>query len=418
MLGRVSVIGSGIAGMAITHFLRPHAKELTLFEKDSRIGGHTHTITVGEQSFDTGFMVYNEVTYPYLTRLFRELGVETMPTDMSFSVQVEERGLEYSGSSLNHLFSQRRNLLNPSFWRLLLRINRFNESAFRLLSEPGVESLTLRQFVDRHGLGEDFLQEFLVPMSSAVWSTPRDQMMEFPAHTLIRFFHNHGFLGLHTQHPWRTVRGGSRQYLQKLTAPYRDWIRSGDPVVSVKSMDGCQRVRTLSGAEQEFDQVILASHADESLAMLADPSPMEKRLLACFKYQPNPTIIHSDPSVMPRKRLAWSSWNYRIDCQGHASTHYWMNCLQSLPDHPGYFVSLNDPGRVRPELIHRRIDYTHPIFDLDAVAAQRELPLLNREGSQTGRYFCGSYFRYGFHEDALGSSVALARQILGESFWT
>lgn len=418
MLGRVAVVGSGIAGMSAVHFLKGHAREISLFEKESRIGGHTHTITVGNESFDTGFMVYNEVTYPFLTRLFRELEVETISTDMSFSVQVERRGLEYSGSSLNHLFSQRRNLFNPSFWRLLLRINRFNQKAFQLLAEPGAETLTLRQFVDRHGLGEDFLQEFLVPMSSAVWSTPRDKMMEFPAHTLIRFFHNHGFLGLHTQHPWRTVKGGSRQYVTRLTGSYRDRIRSGDPVVSIRRVGQVQRLRTASGEESDFDQVILASHADESLAMLEDATPLERRLLGSFKYQSNPTIIHSDASVMPRKRLAWSSWNYRIDRQGRASTHYWMNRLQSLPDQPGYFVTLNDPGRVRSELVHRRIDYSHPIFDLPAVGAQRELPQLNRQGHETGRFYCGSYFRYGFHEDALGSSVGLARVLLGESFWS
>ncbi|MEN9722381.1 MAG: hypothetical protein RJB38_367 [Pseudomonadota bacterium] len=408
--------------MSIARFLQPHSQELMIFEREPRVGGHSHTIDVGQSRFDTGFMVYNEVTYPHLTKLFRELQVQTQPTDMSFSVRLDSSDLEYCGSSLNHLFAQRINLLRPRFWKLLLRIQRFNRQAFALLSESGVNELTLGHFIESYGFGKDFLEQFLIPMSSAVWSTPKDQMLAFPAHTLIRFFHNHGFLGLHTQHPWRTVSGGSRSYVEKLISPFRDQIRSGDAVVSIRSetrgSKNEQVIRTSQGQEQRFDQVILACHADESLRLLEKPTPREQELLQCFRYQSNPTIIHSDPSVMPKTALAWSSWNYRIDAHGRASTHYWMNRLQDLPLDPPYFVTLNDSGIVDSNKIHRRLNYTHPLFDLPAIQAQDQLPQLNREGLGSGRFYCGSYFKYGFHEDALSSSVALAKLLLGESFWS
>jgi len=415
--GKVAIVGSGIAGMSAAYFLRDQA-EISLFEADHRVGGHTHTVIVDGQSFDTGFMVYNEVTYPLLTRLFRELKVQTQPTSMSFSVQVKPTGLEYSGSSLNHLFAQRLNLLRPSFWRLLMRINRFNSRAVDLLRDPQSENQTLREFVDEHGFGEDFLEDFLVPMSSAVWSTPKDRMMEFPAHTLIRFFHNHGFLGLHTQHPWRTVTGGSGSYRDQLIRPFAGRIRTGDPVVSVQARGEKNEIRTQAGSVEEFDRVILACHADQALRLLGAPSERERALLSCFEYQSNPTVVHTDASVMPKKKLAWSSWNYRVERSGGASTHYWMNLLQSLGASKNYFVSLNDPGTIDPHQIKMKLDYTHPIFSLKAIRAQSELEPLNREGLETGRFYCGSYFKYGFHEDALASSVHLCRQWMGDSFWT
>ena len=418
-LGRMAILGSGIAGMSAAYFLKDHA-DLTVFEKDDRIGGHTHTIDCEGQSFDTGFMVYNEVTYPLLTALFKKLQVPTQPTSMSFSVQVAKSGLEYCGSSLNHLFAQRRNLINPKFWRLLLRINRFNQEAFNLLSRPEANTLSLGDFIARHDFGQDFLDEFLIPMSSAVWSTPKDKMLDFPAHTLIRFFHNHGFLGLHTQHPWRTVTGGSRSYRDRLIAPFKDRIHTRSGVARVeRTSDGKTRIRTLDGTESVFDRVILACHADEVLSLLADPTPRERALLAPFKYQSNPTVVHTDDSVMPRKRLAWSSWNYRIERDGSGSTHYWMNELQAIRHPKNYIVSLNLPdpeaggrGAIDPQKILKHISYTHPIFSLEAIQAQEELPLLNRDGDSTGRYYCGSYFKYGFHEDALRSSVTLCEQII------
>ncbi len=425
---RIAVVGSGIAGMSCAYFLgRSH--EVTLFEKDSRIGGHSNTITVnaprGQAIFDTGFMVYNEVTYPCLTRLFGELEVATQPTDMSFSVQYRPARLEYCGSGWNELFAQRRNLFSPRHWRMLLAIDRFNTEAVRHLRDAAlerrIEAMTVREFVDHHRLGEDFLDRFLVPMSSAVWSTPRDRMLEFPALTLIRFFHNHGFLGLHTQHPWRTVTGGSRSYVSRITAGFADRIRSGDAVLRVARSDEGVTLRTASGTESRFDAVVLACHADQSLSLLDSPTARESALLGTFRYQPNPTVVHTDTSVLPRSRRAWSSWNYRVEKDGAASTHYWMNRLQSLPgEEQGrheFIVSLNDPGKIDESKVLQRIGYDHPLFSLDAVRAQSELPGLNREGASTRTYFCGSYFRYGFHEDALMSSVGLCRQLLGADFW-
>ncbi len=430
---RIAIVGTGIAGMSAAYFLSRHY-EVTVFEKLSRVGGHSNTVEVstarGEARFDTGFMVYNEVTYPLLTRLFAELGVETQSTDMSFSVQYLPDGLEYCGSGWNTLFAQRRNLLSPRYWRMLMAIDRFNREAVRHLKEANlteeVEGMSIGDFVESHRLGRDFLERFLIPMSSAVWSTPREKMLEFPALTLIRFFHNHGFLGLHTQHPWRTVSGGSRSYVRKLTGSFADRIRVSDGVATIERPNGADssksvRIRTLSGAQHEADAVVLACHADEALGLIASPTELERRLLSPFRYQSNPTLVHTDTSVMPRARRAWSSWNYRVEQDGRASTHYWMNRLQAIPGETEganeYFVSLNDPERVNPDKILLRLDYSHPLFSLEATRAQAELPTLNREGARTGTYFCGSYFRYGFHEDALLSSVELCRQLLGDSFW-
>jgi predicted NAD/FAD-binding protein len=410
-LGRVAIVGSGIAGMSAAYFLRDHAA-ITVFEKEPRIGGHTHTVDIDGKSFDTGFMVYNEVTYPHLTRLFSQLGVRTQPTDMSFSVQVLSKNLEYSGSSLNHLFSQRRNLFRPSFWKFLSRIHRFNETAFSLISDSSSAAMTLREFVLENDFGEDFLEDFLVPMSSAVWSTPRDRMMDFPAQTLVRFFHNHGFLGLHTQHPWRTVCGGSRSYRDLLIQSFRDCIRTGDPVRSVRGVGAGVEAITHSGKAEIFDRVIFACHADEALALIQEPTELERSLLSCFEYQANPTVVHTDESVMPKRKLAWSSWNYRVEASGRASTHYWMNRLQNLSGSTQFFVSLNDPDQIDPAHVKMRLNYFHPIFSRQAVAAQQKLPSLNAQGETTRRFFCGSYFKYGFHEDALAASVGLCTQLL------
>jgi predicted NAD/FAD-binding protein len=312
----LAIVGTGVAGMGCAHLLRER-HDLTLFEQHDYIGGHTNTIDVPEDgrsvSFDTGFMVFNKVTYPRLVRLFEELKVPVKPTDMSFSVQHLPSGLEYSGSSLNHLFAQRRNLFRPRHYRMLMQISRFNREAIEALSDPRWAGVTIGEYVELRGYGQDFLDLFLVPMSSAVWSTPPDGMLEFPATTLLRFFHNHGFLGLHTQHPWWTVDGGSREYARRLMAPLKDRVRLSDPVVAVRRLaGGGAEVETRSGWRGRFDRVILAAHADQSLALLKDAEPEERRLLGEFHYQPNTAVIHTDRVEMPKTRLAWASWNYRI----------------------------------------------------------------------------------------------------------
>lgn len=389
------------------------------------MGGHVHTVTVDENGraipIDTGFMVYNEVTYPRLTRLFKEIGVETMPTSMSFSVQHLPTDLEYCGTNLNLLFGQRRNLWNFRFIRMLWNIHRFNREALSVLADPAYESRTLKEFVDEKAYGEDFLNLYLLPMSSAVWSTPPGRMLEFPATTLLRFFHNHGFLGLHTQHPWRTVRKGAAAYVDKLIAPFKDKIRRRRRVDKIVRQDGGVSVKTESGETERFDKVVLACHADQALKLLAEPTDMERRLLGQFQYQKNHAVLHTDTRVMPRTRRCWSSWNYRIetDASGETrpSTHYWMNRLQGVSDRRNYFVSINDSGRVDPAAVLKTIEFEHPVYSLGAVRAQKDLPTLNGMAQNQTTYFCGSYFKYGFHEDAFASALDLCRTMLRENLW-
>jgi uncharacterized protein len=424
---RLAIVGTGIAGLGCAHFLQREF-DITMFEQNAYAGGHSNTVVVEEPvtarslPVDTGFMVFNRVTYPLLSRLFEKLGVESRPTKMSFSVRHADSGLEYCGSSLNHLFAQRRNLLRPRFYRMLGSIGRFNREAVEALGDPAVQEMTLGEFVGSRGYGDDFLSLYLAPMSSAVWSTPPELMNSFPAVTLLRFFHNHGFLGLNTQHPWYTVSGGSRAYVEKLSAPWRDRIRLGDGAVRVSRSAKGILLTLKSGQVQAFDRVILACHADQALSLLSDPRPEESRLLGEFRYQPNVATLHTDSSVMPRTRLAWASWNYEINRaapgESPTATHYWMNSLQGVSERQDYFVSINRPGAINPAKVIRTIAYEHPLFNMGALRAQRDLPELNAvSGAATGTYFAGSYFRYGFHEDALLSAARLSETLLGRDPW-
>ena len=439
---KLAIVGTGITGLGCAHFLQ-HEFDLTLFESGHYIGGHAHTISVVESgpaqseagsldrfstaartiTLDTGFMVFNHVTYPLLTRLFRELEVPTKPAPMSFSVRHAESGLEFCGSSLNHLFAQRRNVIRPRFWRMLGAIQRFNRDALAALSDPSTENETLGEYVKRRGYGEDFFQLYLVPMSSAVWSAPAAEMLGFPATTLLRFFHNHGFLGLNTQHPWHTVVRGAKTYVDKIAAPWRDHVQLNESVMKiVRNCEGVL-ITTSSGAEQLYDHVILSCHADQALRLLVAPTAQEAELLSEFRFQPNVATVHKDASVMPKTRLAWSSWNYEINRtpEGELSsaTHYWMNSLQGVSDRADYFVSINRPGEIDPKLVLRRIAYEHPLFDLGAIRAQAQIPALNasaRGGTET--FFAGAWQRFGFHEDGLFSAHRLCQQILGRDPWS
>ncbi|MDR3457472.1 MAG: FAD-dependent oxidoreductase [Verrucomicrobiae bacterium] len=417
----IAIIGTGIAGLGCAHFLH-HQFALTLYEKNDYPGGHTNTVSVAEGPrmvpIDTGFMVFNEVTYPNLTRLFRDLDVATKPTKMSFSVQHLPTQLEFCGTSLNHIFAQRRNLVRPRFWKLVRQINRFNTEAVETLTSQKLTEMTLGDYVRLKNYGDDFLNFYLVPMSSAVWSTPPALMLEFPAVTLLRFFHNHGFLGLHTQHPWLTVVDGAKSYVEKITAPFRDQIRLRRGATSVRREGGHVKVTDVSGRTETYDQVIFACHADETLKLLADADHRERAVLGEFKYQPNTALLHTDASVMPKTKLCWASWNYRIDRGADGkispSTVYWMNSLQGVSDRQNYFVSINGEDSVNPATILKRIQYEHPLFSLGAIRAQEKLPELNQ--AKTSVFFCGSYFKYGFHEDAFTSALELCRRLTGERF--
>jgi predicted NAD/FAD-binding protein len=406
---KLAIIGSGIAGMGCAHFL--HTKyEITLFEQDDYVGGHTNTISVDEDGskvhFDTGFMVFNYQTYPRLCKLFETLKAPVKKTDMSFSVQHVASGLEYNGSGLNGLFAQRKNLLNFPFIRMLKEIDRFNKESVSILNDPEYAEYSLSQYIRKAGFGEDMLWKYLIPMSSAVWSTPMEEMLDFPVVSLVRFFQNHGFLGLNTQHQWYTLENGSQSYRELLIRPFQHRIRINSGVDKVFREQGKALIQLRDGNREVYDKVIFASHADQTLKMLAQPQ-QEQNLLQHFKYQKNIATVHTDENVMPQTRRAWASWNYRIDQQGERripSTVYWMNRLQGVSRKKNYFVSIGNPGIVREEKMIRQIVYEHPLFDVPAMKAQKELQRLNTSGPL---YFCGSYFKYGFHEDAFASAETL-----------
>ncbi|WP_443944378.1 NAD(P)/FAD-dependent oxidoreductase [Pedobacter sp. AW1-32] len=412
----IAIIGSGIAGMGCAHLLQ-HKYEITVFEELDYIGGHTNTITLEEDGkpiyLDSGFMVFNYETYPNLCKLFKEIDAPVMKTDMSFSVQYLPKKLEYSGSSLNHLFAQRKNIFNISYLKMLMQINRFNQQSVEILDKPEYQDYSVGQFFKKFGYSEDMLWQYLIPMSAAVWSAPMEQILDFPAVTLIRFFKNHGFLGLNTQHQWYTLKNGSQSYREKLIAPFKHKIRTNSKVISVKRLDnGKVEVQTIKGETLQFDQVIMASHADQTFQIVQDKTALENALLSKFKYQLNKAVVHTDEAQMPKARLAWSSWNYRVEKNGEQllpSTIYWMNSLQGVSEKTNYFVSINPSESINPEKVIKEIDYHHPLFDVPAMQAQEDLHKLNENGPV---YYCGSYFKYGFHEDAYKSAVDLCQTLL------
>lgn len=421
----IAIIGTGIAGLGCGYLLHRRF-DVSLFDGNDYAGGHTNTVAVqhgGEVvPVDTGFMVFNEVTYPRLTRLFARLGVETMPTSMSFGVQHCASGIEYCGSSAGQLFAQRRNLVRPRFLRMLGQVTRFNREARQALEETRFAGVTLEQYIEQRGYGAAFRDLYLLPMAGAVWSTPFEDVRHFPARTLLRFFDNHGLLGgLEGHHPWLTVRGGARHYVEAMTREFADRIELGNAVRRVER-DGSGVTLLLDrGERRRFDAVIFACHADEALALLAAPLPEERRLLASFRYQRNVALLHTDPAPMPRARRAWASWNVRVAAEeggrSRATTIYWMNSLQHLAARENYFVSIDDPGLVDPSKVLRTIVYHHPLFNLETLRAQGELATLNRMGGQQRTYYCGAYFGYGFHEDGFVSAIEASRAVARAEVW-
>jgi len=411
---KIAIIGTGIAGLGAGYFLKDKY-DVTFYEKNDYPGGHTHTLTVEEEGkpvfIDSAFMVYNEITYPHFVCLLNELGVKTKDTSMTFSVQHVPSGLEYCGAGLNGLFAQRNNLLSPRHWRMLLDMDRFNKESVKVLWSEQYLSYTMLDYAREEGYGQDFLEKFLIPISSAIWSAPPGQMLTFPVITLVRFFKNHGFLGLNTHYQWKTIVEGSQRYRDKILEHFNGKLRLSRGVQKVLRENSKAIVMDERGGGEIFDKVILAAHADQSLKMLADPTSDERRLLGCFKYQRNKATLHTDGSIMPKTKRAWSSWNYRITQHGIPTTIYYMNSLQHVSQKKDYFISINEAGEIDPGKIIRETVYEHPVYDVEAIKAQEELHRLNENGIT---YFCGSYFKYGFHEDALASALGVAGLMTGE----
>jgi len=426
MRQRVAVIGSGIAGLSAAHHLNQHV-DLSLFEAGSYFGGHTHTVDVTLQSaqgtvthgVDTGFLVYNQRTYPGLIGLFESLNIRTAASDMSFSVQTrwDDTGkvLEWNGANLNSVFAQRSNLWRPRFWGLLSDIMRFNQLATDLAISGQADALAqpLQQFLDEHRFGPTFRQGYLLPMLGCIWSCPIKQMLQFPVATMVRFCDNHGLLQVNNRPPWFTVEGGAKHYVQAITEPIID-KRLNTPVLGIaRDAQGVQ-VRTAQGVEH-FDHVVLATHADQSLALLEHPSNDEQALLGAIRFQANRAVLHTDTRVMPKRRLAWAAWNYQRtqDDSENARVclHYWLNRLQPLPFKQDVIVSLNPASAIDPATILGSYDYDHPVFDLPAIAAQSELPRLQ---GQHRTWYAGAWMRYGFHEDGYQAGLAVAQGLLAQ----
>ncbi len=413
---RIAIIGTGISGLGAAWALhRNH--EITVFESSGRVGGHSNTVDVdtphGSIAVDTGFIVYNEVTYPHLTTLFDTLGVATEASDMSFSFS-RDRTFEY-GASLGGVLGGPRNLLQPRFRRMLFDINRFRQIGAQL--EP-FDGETIESLLRRNGFSTGFLEDYLLPMTGAIWSTHHNEIGAFPARSILQFLTNHGLVEIVGRPRWRTVSGGSRSYVAKLSEPFADRIRLNSPVQRVVRTGADVVVETPAGADT-FDDVILATHSDQALRILgSDASEPERTLLEAIPYEPNVAYLHSDMDLMPRRRSAWSSWNSMAWSEGGAgrvaSVTYWMNRLQNLDSRTPLFVSLNPGREPNPGLVHRRIEYAHPQFDLAAVDAQQEIAAIQ---GHNNTWFAGAYLGYGFHEDGLQSGFNVAAALGSPPEW-
>ena len=404
---KIAVVGTGIAGN-VASYLLSRAHDITVFEQNDYAGGHTNTVRIdaedGSHQLDTGFIVFNEERYPSFVKLLRRLGVESQASSMSFSVRCDEDGLEYSNRSL---FAQRRNALSPRFYRMVADIVRFNRSSRELLLDAD-DRVLLGPFLEKHRYSRAFTERFLYPMGAAIWSADPLQMREFPARFFAQFFTNHRFLDIFGQPEWRVVRGGSSRYVEKLTAGFRDRIRLSTPVTSIRRAEDHVLVTPRGGAPERFDEVIVAAHADQALAMLDDASPRERELLGSFRFQENVAVLHTDTRLMPRRKRAWACWNANVPVHktGAVSVTYDMNQLQSLTTREAYLVTLNRTEDVDPRRVLRTIRYHHPVYSRDAVLAQAR----HAEISGTNRtHFCGAYWGFGFHEDGVTSGLAVAR---------
>jgi predicted NAD/FAD-binding protein len=404
---KIAIIGTGIAGNVVAHRLH-RAHDITVYEAAGHIGGHTHTHRIeldGEvQQVDTGFIVFNQRTYPHFVQLLAELGVASHNSSMSFSVRNERSGLEYNGTTINTLFAQRRNLVRPSFLRMVGEILRFNREAPRLLDGDGAREIALGDFLANGGYSRRFVDDYLVPMGAAIWSTDPQRMLRFPARFFVRFMHNHGMLSVNDRPVWRVISGGSARYVERLVAPWRHRVRLDCAVTQVRRLNDGVWISAQGAGTERFDHVFFACHADEALRLLADPSVAEREILGALPFQRNEAVLHTDTALLPRRRLAWAAWNYHVlpEAGQRVALTYNMNILQGLRSRHTFCVTLNRGEAIDPSRVLKRLSYHHPLFTPEGVAAQR------RHGEISGvhrTHYCGAYWRYGFHEDGVVSAL-------------
>lgn len=416
---RIAVIGAGISGMGAAHMLSK-SHHVTLFESEMRLGGHARTVVAGkrgDQPVDTGFIVYNETNYPHLVKLFAELEVETVKSNMSFGASIGGGRLEYGLHSIDAIFAQRRNAVDPRFLRMIRDIVRFNARAVEVAKDPDI---SIAELLGQLGTGSWFRDKYLLPFTGAIWSTPIERMEAFPAQAMIRFMQNHALLGYSAQHQWHTVKGGSTQYVSKLEATLRNQgveIRLGKPIKSVERASTHVEITPRGGVVERFDEVVFAAHSDQSLAMLSDASVTEQAALGAIRYQPNEAVLHADASMMPKRRKVWASWVYceeKNKSSDRIDLTYWMNSLQPIPHDDALFVTLNSTRPIREELIYDTKIFHHPVYDVAAIKAQDTISALN---GTNRTWFCGAWMKNGFHEDGLSSAVDVA-QALTSKFQT
>ncbi|WP_020414994.1 NAD(P)/FAD-dependent oxidoreductase [Microbulbifer variabilis] len=411
---RIAIIGSGIAGLTSAYLLS-RRYDITFFEEQERLGGHTATIDIqeGERqlAIDTGFIVFNDWTYPNFIRLLDELGVESQPTSMGFSVRCDREGFEYAGNNLNTLFSQRSNILSAGHWRMLWDIVRFNRGALRDWREGRLhDGLTLGEYLPANGYSSEFANRYLVPMGSAIWSASVSQMLEFSVSFFVRFFFNHGLLNIVRRPQWRVIKGGSRSYIDPLAAPYIDRIRLSTKVCSVRRTEQGVKLLTSAGEQHSFDGVIFACHSDQALRCLDDASVREQQVLSAIPYACNKVVLHTDTALLPKHKLSWSSWNYRLRAEQDQLPvlTYNMNILQGLQTEKTYCVTLNAEERIQQEKILARFEYAHPQFSVAGSRAQQQWASIN---GVNRTWFCGAYWANGFHEDGVNSALRVAESL-------
>ena len=404
---KIAIIGSGIAGN-VAAFRLHERHDITVYEAASHVGGHAHThdieIDGTPVTVDTGFIVFNDRTYPQFTALLDHLKVAAQASSMSFSVRCEASGLEYNGSTLNTLFAQRRNLLRPAFLRMIRDILRFNRESPGILADAAVEE-SLGDLLARGRYGREFIAHYIIPMGAAIWSTDARSMLAFPARFFVRFLHNHGMLTVNDRPQWRTVTGGSARYVERLTAGFRQRIRTDSPVERVRRIPGGAIVKARGQDAARYDAVFMACHSDQALALLADPTTAEREVLGAIRFQRNEAVLHTDARLLPQRRLAWAAWNYHVlpAHEGPVALTYHMNILQRLRTPRPLLVTLNRTAAIDPRCVIRRLSYDHPLFTAAAVKAQRRQRELN---GAIGTYFCGAWWRNGFHEDGVVSALA------------